>query len=319
MKRSFVSLGLGLLLAVGACGTDAQGSRTNFLKACDQSAECGTEFACLCGICTLPCDSNDQCNGGECSNALATSTLCADESVPEPVCIPEPPAGCTEWPLTVDNQLGEGDATGCPEADSILCESFDAPLPDATSVWEGGAVHLQDCETVQGDGALRFSGTGRHLRLPFASAIAVGTLHLRAFIRLSSDSLANEDWMSMFALSNESTDGDDDQLILNVLADGRLEAGVLADEVNSPYHRTAVPVVPRDEWLCLQAEVFLDETAGSLNLSINEELVHTATDIGTLPTVPYDHLVVTNNRGLLSGEFYVDEVVVSTTPVGCEL
>lgn len=34
------------------------GSETHWLKACDTTAECGAEDACVCGICTRPCQAN---------------------------------------------------------------------------------------------------------------------------------------------------------------------------------------------------------------------------------------------------------------------
>jgi hypothetical protein len=37
------------------------GTNTNWLKACNEDAQCGSEGACLCGVCTMACSSDTQC------------------------------------------------------------------------------------------------------------------------------------------------------------------------------------------------------------------------------------------------------------------
>jgi hypothetical protein len=56
---------LSLALAAGNCSSQSSGTdtRTNWLMACDQTAECGGEFACLCGVCTVACDDSAACAG----------------------------------------------------------------------------------------------------------------------------------------------------------------------------------------------------------------------------------------------------------------
>jgi internalin A len=52
-------------LAASSCGQQGAGTdtRTNWLTACDQAAQCGSEFACLCGVCTLACENAATCDG----------------------------------------------------------------------------------------------------------------------------------------------------------------------------------------------------------------------------------------------------------------
>lgn len=54
-----IVLAMGLLAGLSACNrqplTPKTGSETHWLQACDDSAECGEENACVCGICTTPC------------------------------------------------------------------------------------------------------------------------------------------------------------------------------------------------------------------------------------------------------------------------
>jgi hypothetical protein len=42
-----------------AAATD---TKTNWLEACDRDAQCDSEFACLCGVCTLACDATPDCD-----------------------------------------------------------------------------------------------------------------------------------------------------------------------------------------------------------------------------------------------------------------
>jgi alpha-tubulin suppressor-like RCC1 family protein len=63
-------------------------SSTNWLQACESSAECG-ELSCLCGVCNATCSSDVACSGldsdAECSAQAAQSANCA--GMAENVCI----------------------------------------------------------------------------------------------------------------------------------------------------------------------------------------------------------------------------------------
>jgi hypothetical protein len=61
------ALGLGLAgaLAAGCGGLSNSGgtdTNTNWLKQCTSDAECG-ELACLCNVCTSPCEGDGECSG----------------------------------------------------------------------------------------------------------------------------------------------------------------------------------------------------------------------------------------------------------------
>lgn len=44
-------------------GEPRAGSQTNWLRACDRDAQCGSEMMCDCGVCTRPCDAQTACDG----------------------------------------------------------------------------------------------------------------------------------------------------------------------------------------------------------------------------------------------------------------
>jgi len=71
-------------------------SNSNWLQVCDADAECGSEGACTCGICSVPCDVSTDCGderpGAVCSapDATAVEALCDANPVPQRgVCLPE--------------------------------------------------------------------------------------------------------------------------------------------------------------------------------------------------------------------------------------
>lgn len=68
-----ISWGIFFLLFTG-CGEQTRGpstgSETHFLRAC--SASCPGDLSCVCGVCTLPCDADQQCA------SLSQETVCAE-------------------------------------------------------------------------------------------------------------------------------------------------------------------------------------------------------------------------------------------------
>lgn len=86
--RAVLRLARGLLLALGlagfACGStreDPTGGETHFLALCDDDATiCGSNLACVCHVCTLPCSEAATCGrfpGASCA-APATADACAE-------------------------------------------------------------------------------------------------------------------------------------------------------------------------------------------------------------------------------------------------
>ena len=56
-ERPFLIAALLLLAGCGGKTVEAPSeSKTNWLRACDTDAECGSTLACHCGVCTLNCE-----------------------------------------------------------------------------------------------------------------------------------------------------------------------------------------------------------------------------------------------------------------------
>jgi hypothetical protein len=82
----------GLIVVAVACGTDRHGdgeSETHWMDPCSRDADCGQGLSCQCGVCTLPCEDESDCNDlgpdsscaawesiPSCANAPTSSGLC---------------------------------------------------------------------------------------------------------------------------------------------------------------------------------------------------------------------------------------------------
>lgn len=81
--RSSLAVGtvLAMLAAIvlPACGANSKGAtdtNTNWLKPCDEDAECGSELACLCGRCTVTCDADEECEAFDEASSCSLSSEC---------------------------------------------------------------------------------------------------------------------------------------------------------------------------------------------------------------------------------------------------
>jgi glucuronoarabinoxylan endo-1,4-beta-xylanase len=92
VKRAALTLAFALALA--ACGPSnapQTGSQTNWLVACDSSADCGG-LECWCGTCTAPCDGDAACaelGGASCVPAddAGSIALCGGQTAPSALCL----------------------------------------------------------------------------------------------------------------------------------------------------------------------------------------------------------------------------------------
>lgn len=85
MKPSHTLVLALISIVLGSCGegvSDRRGGRldsnTNWLRSCASNAECGSELACECGICTVLCDTSSDCD--------SEIAVCAQEALLPTVC-----------------------------------------------------------------------------------------------------------------------------------------------------------------------------------------------------------------------------------------
>lgn len=74
------------VLLSGACGSLLDGSETNtnFLRPCDTDAQCGSDAACRCGLCTVECTANSECTRGAVVGVCSVNANCKGVAI----CLP---------------------------------------------------------------------------------------------------------------------------------------------------------------------------------------------------------------------------------------
>ena len=128
-------------------------SQTNWLSSCVSTADCGDKYACVCGVCTVACDTVDACatteGTSQCvpSGEGATAALCGVDDPAPGLCLPECSgnADCGDEQQCLDGSCvpagigGGGEDTGedvadvgaDAEADTSVDASEDADTSDA--------------------------------------------------------------------------------------------------------------------------------------------------------------------------------------------
>src|SRR5688572_13448702 len=103
---------LSLGLAAASCSSQTVGTdtRTNWLIACHETAECGDEFACLCGICTTACDDSGVCSAPDVEAARGNRSRDAGNVRTDAGAVAVSNAGATADEGTV-NSTSTGDVT----------------------------------------------------------------------------------------------------------------------------------------------------------------------------------------------------------------
>jgi len=90
---------------VGPMGTDSQ---TNWLRTCQQDADCSSEFACVCGVCTSTCSDDTGCSTIAGASCIASSdegaiAQCGGSAAPDQgMCMPRcEVSGCPDKQMCV--------------------------------------------------------------------------------------------------------------------------------------------------------------------------------------------------------------------------
>lgn len=127
---------VGLLSAVGACGSRTAGggtdTSTDWLAACERDEDCGRGFACECGVCTTGCSLDSQCaalgSGAVCESAPMTcggASVCAREDTFAAVTPAEEEA----------DARSSAPSPAVSSAEHLSSEVVEPPLPES-GIWE---------------------------------------------------------------------------------------------------------------------------------------------------------------------------------------
>lgn len=320
-----VAAALGLALMVVLCAAscspkpESSGTNTNWLKACENSAQCGAAGSCVCGLCSATCEGDEDCAEGTCGTALATALQCESDG-PQRMCLPHPVAEtCTELSIPVDDDLAARPAPTCDVPGALLCESFDAPLPEQDATWYSGEMTaaISDCRVHQGAGAMHYrtqaSGYSQ-TRMRLQQSVSSGLLAARLYVYVPSPTTI-PDYLALFELWDVET-GSSGKISVEAKPNDVLEVQV---SPNGTTHRSAEGALLRDQWQCLTLTLNLAATNGSIALSVNGSSAIEQPAAVTLLPNPISVAVI---EGLPSTDgtdidVTMDDLVVASQPLAC--
>ncbi len=322
-KSLRAGLFVGCCLLIGCANQDSTlqvGTNTSWLKPCEQTAECDGVGSCRCGVCTDTCTSDDECSPGICGSQLATNGQCTGMAK-ERLCLPatevDAAASCTVFPIAADDELQVSEPS-CTTRDALLCESFDAMLPEEYSTWYGDeeVASIQDCEVARGAGALRVQSNTfgySQTRMLLATPVSEGPVYVRFYGYFAQDFRIPQ-YMGLFELW--TTEDGPPKIGLDAIGNDQLEVNL------SPFSSVLVSaegVLRRDEWLCIELALDLRTEGGSVALSINGTPIIEENDVVTSPGEPFSVAVIEAAPAADSTGVNIayDELVIATTPIGC--
>jgi hypothetical protein len=314
-----LALMVGLSLASCSPQPESSGTNTNWLKACVGSDECAAAGSCVCGLCTAGCASDADCRAGVCGTALASAFQC-NRSTPERICLPNSPdAGtCSEFPIAGDGDLSPTPTPVCDVPGALLCENFDAPLPEEDSTWITGtmAASIGNCRVYQGAGAIHYraptSGYSQ-TRMRLAQPVPSGLLAARFYVYIPSQ-ITIPDYLVLFELWDQET-SESGKISIEAKPNDVFEVQVTP---NGTTHPSAAGALLRDQWQCVTLTLEL-AASGSISLAVNGAPVIDQPSAVTLLPGPISVAVV---EGLPSADttgvdLSIDELVVATQPLAC--
>jgi uncharacterized protein YkwD len=113
---------------------DPVGSNTNWLVACDDSADCGSEAACVCGACTLECAADADCasvRGARCARteetAVRSQCRTSEPALSGGMCL----FGCEPGSCPTSQACVGGACVALAPPEGELCAAL--PAPDAAA------------------------------------------------------------------------------------------------------------------------------------------------------------------------------------------
>jgi hypothetical protein len=323
VKRNVAAaLGLALTVMLGGASCSPQpessGTNTNWLKACESSAQCGATARCLCGLCTEACVDEADCAPGTCGTALATASQC-DSSGSSRICLPPTDETCTELVVPRDLDFAATPAPGCDVPGALLCEGFDAPLPPQYATWysEEMTTAISDCRVHQGAGAMHYQAEAfgiSQTRMRLTEAVSSGLLAARFYLYVPSRTVI-PDYLGLFEFWDEDQ-GSSGKISVEAKPEDRLEVQVSPD---GDVHRSGTGALVRDRWMCVTLTLDLATPTGSITLAVDGSSVVEEPSAVTLLPNPISIAVV---EGLPSSEgttvdVTIDELVVASQPLEC--
>lgn len=194
----------------------------------------------------------------------------------------------------------------------LACSTFRRGLPDDWFRNESSG----DVDIDNGQFSGRVSGTDAFARVgvEFPSQTS-GSIYFRLIMRAQ----FSVEPVSLLAFGEAGERGAIEGVQLTMGEDRAFDVVSAANQVASG---SDAVVLPRGEWACLDGEVKVDDSVGSVRVRLNENEVLFAENLDTLPGSGIGEVVIgpawqTGIAG--TGQMLADQVVVATEPVECGL
>jgi hypothetical protein len=220
--------------------------------------------------------------------------------------------GCVGEPLPVDTTLdGLVPASCVPGA--LVCDDMEGPPPpEARHFVSAGAIATRtNCDSAHGARSM-------HVVLPSRTAVA-GVTYYQLPTPLATGTLYGREWVRIAALPSNWID-----LVEFAYAGGKTSLDVLSDDsirfnmlTNTSFPSAGPNTTPLGRWFCVTYSIELG-APGRVTLDVDgTRLIDTVVDTyaSAYTSVFFGAWV---NRGAAGIEFYVDDFVLATQPVGCD-
>jgi hypothetical protein len=218
--------------------------------------------------------------------------------------------------------IGRFTDEGCSaHKDAIFCSGFERPdLSDWTQVLVDGDAHVeQTVERVHGgNGALHAGSTGEKSSAVVAkefTPLKDGDLYLRAFLYVPGGLPTKT--MNIFFIGDFATPDPFKGVDFN-LEDGAFSTYVPQD--NPQRFTSTTLTIPRDEWFCLQVHMAVSAKEGKVTIDVDGDSALEEQGMNTRPDAGIHLLRAGIDWSSLQTEpfdFYVDDLVLSTSSVDC--
>jgi hypothetical protein len=295
------------------------GGNTNWLVACDEDAECGSETSCLCGRCSLSCSTRQDCAGfpgATCAQSVAAQQQCGAEPVGG-VCLLacDADVDCDADLACVQGACVERARASCDDhGDALFCSGFDDQELSEWSLSEPPASTLATTTQYRhaGPSALEARASGPFDRSRFFAEFAPqtsGTLHLRLWMFVEPETVIRKLHLVTLGDVNTPDWGIDLQFQEDALA---VETPVLAPSGDGVE-------IPRGRWFCVRAEITLGDADGAVRAFLDEQPAATRMDIDTLPAAGAHNLALGVDHSAQDehASIFFDELVLDTSATPC--
>jgi hypothetical protein len=193
----------------------------------------------------------------------------------------------------------------------VFCDGFESGDVSAWSSAVSGNAKVQGERVHNGSWALQVTTDGARSASVGTSLrrLATGSFHARAWFFVPSDFVFHKAELL-------TVDGPPDGVEF-ILDEDEIRA---YDDMAATTLTTQMSVL-HNQWFCIQLHVGISQSAGTVTLDLNIHQVSAASALDTLPAADgYTFLDVgianpTNGQG--PATIYIDDVVVSTQPLGC--